>query len=133
VFSTQGAGSVTRKVHQGFIGKFGSNGHNATKTRGVLLGNSLSEPEGCTITLGITTVSSTIFVKAGDTGIRPLTYQTGGAADAYGEGFPTGSNPVITTKDSGGTSIDLNLGARSWLAGISRQYGAIIRPRSIVI
>jgi hypothetical protein len=132
-FTTTGAASVTRKVHQGFIGKFGSNGHNTTKTRGVLLGNSLSEPEGATITMGVTTVSSTIFIKASDAGIRALTYQTGGAADAYGEGFPTGANPVITTKDSGGTSIDLNLGARSWLAGISRQHGAIIRPRSITI
>jgi hypothetical protein len=118
-------------VRQGFIGRFGSNGHNTTKTRGVLLGNPFIEPEGGTITLGVTTTTSTIFIKAGVTGFVALPYVAGSAS--YGEANPSGDNPVITTKDNSSTTLDLNLGSRSWRAGISSQYGSIIRTRNIAI
>jgi hypothetical protein len=131
VFTDSGASSTTQAVRQGFIGKFGSNGHNSTKTRGVLLGNPFIEPEGGTITLGVTTTTSTIFIKAGVTGFVALPYVAGSAS--YGEANPSGDNPVITTKDNSSTTLELNLGGRSWRAGISSQYGSIVRTRNIAI
>jgi hypothetical protein len=49
------SGLTTEKTSQGFVGKFGSNGYNSTKTRGVLLGNVgfLDEERSATILLGV--------------------------------------------------------------------------------
>jgi len=154
VFTSSFAGSSTQPVRQGFIGRFGSNGHNTTKTRGVLLGNATTEQEGgVTVSLGITTPVSTIFFKVGSAntvaagviGELALPYEAG-ATDAYGEAYPIGNsteagaisttnptNPVIARRDNGSTTLQLNLGGRSWKAGISRQYGSNIRPRNIAI
>jgi hypothetical protein len=59
-----------------------------------------------------------------------VSFITTGNTTTFGEGFPAGSNPVITTTDTG---VDLNLGGRSYKAGISPQYGSIIKPRDITI
>lgn len=133
-FITYGSLNTLRPVWQGFLGRFGSNGHNATKTRGILLGNNWEEPEGgATITLGIFYAATSIFRKAGvvDTNGAPTLPAQNVGSVSYGEANPTGSNPVITSRDNGSTTLDLNLGVRTWRAGISPQYGSNIRPRNI--
>jgi hypothetical protein len=52
-FLTGQAGSSTGNVSQGFVGRFGSNGYNTVKTRGVLLGNEglLDQERGATVFL----------------------------------------------------------------------------------
>jgi hypothetical protein len=117
--------STTQPLYQGFVGKFGSNGHNATKTRGVLLGNAFFDPEGAAVVMGVRTKVSTIFVKAGVIDYTALGYSAGSAD--WGEGNPSGDNPVITTRDNGSTTLDLNLGARSWRAGTSPRWATSLR------
>jgi hypothetical protein len=53
-FETPSSGSSTGPVSQGFVGRFGSNGYNAAKTRGVLLGNDgiIDQERGTTVFLG---------------------------------------------------------------------------------
>ena len=48
---------------------------------------------------------------------------------SYGEASPSGANPVITTADNGSSTLDLNMGGRSWEGGISSQYGTLISVR----
>lgn len=108
---------------QGFVGKFGSNGYNTTKTRGVLGGNlGVTTPEaGFTFSLSPGSGANngkSIFQKAGiaagaaDSTARP---DFDALSTLPGEGYPTGDNPVITTDGSKG----LNVGLRSFKAGIS--------------
>ena len=137
IFWNDRTGNITsRPAQQGFIGKFGSNGYNTTKTRGVLLGNAYADPEGATVTMGAVTNERTIFMKAGVNG-RVLIAPAVGSA-SYGEGNPADpnsttsnliNNPCITSADS----IGLNLGVRSWRAGISPQWGSLIRNKNIAI
>ena len=49
-FSTSASGAIS----QGFVGRFGSNGYNATETRGVLMGNEalFDQERGATVFLG---------------------------------------------------------------------------------
>jgi len=139
IFFCGGITSTSIPVSSGFVGRFGSNGHNATKARGILLGNQLDDAEGATINLGgPATPISTIWARAGATAsglsASRISFITTGGTTTYGEGsFPTGgsaANPVITTTDS---VVDLNLGGRSWKAGIGTQYGSIVKPRNITI
>jgi hypothetical protein len=134
IWDSGGITGSTVQASCGFVGRFGSNGHNTTKTRGILLGNQFDEPEGGVIQLGGVTPLTTIWAKAGATNLglagSRISFITTGNTTTFGEAFPAGDNPVITTTDS---VVDLNLGGRSWKAGISSQYGSIIRPRNITI
>ena len=137
-----GAQGTSGTIHSGFVGRFGANGFNSAKTRGILLGvpNSTLTPEGFTqIKIGsdVATVSGPttavgIFRRAGGnasaSGITTTTLPFSGSP-SYGEASPSGSNPVITTADNGSATLDLNMGGRSWEAGISSQYGTIISVR----
>jgi len=127
--------SSTRPVWQGFLGRFGSNGHNTVKTRGILLGNTLGEVEGgCEVTLGNRWQrGSSPFLKAGildpNTNISVAPFVQGSAT--YGEANPvvkTNATRSITTRDNNSTTLDLNLGLVSWVRGISPEYGTNIRP-----
>jgi hypothetical protein len=124
---------TTFPVRSGFLGKFGSNGHNSTKTRGILLGAFyLGGTEGGSISLMELSGTGTIFKRAGV--ISPTYPPSVPGSAGFGEANPTGSNPVITTKDNGSTTLDLNLGLRTWRAGISSQYGSVVKPdRSVTI
>jgi len=124
VWQTNGETSATPGPRlQGFIGKFGSNGYNTTKARGVLGGNlGVTTPEaGFTFSLSPGSGANngkSIFQKAGiaagaaDSTARP---DFNALSTLPGEGYPTGDNPVITTDGSKG----LNVGLRSFKAGIS--------------
>jgi hypothetical protein len=125
-----------RPVWQGFLGRFGSNGHNTTRTRGIMIGNMYTDPEGgAEVMIGVYQSVRSMFIKAGVIDVYSTTavppYVLGAAS--YGEANPAGDNPVITTRDNGSTTVDLNLGLRTWRAGISPQYGSNIRPRSIIL
>jgi hypothetical protein len=123
------ANSTTLPVRSGFLGRFGSNGHNSTKTRGILLGCNYLGPEGGTILLTELSGTGTIFKRAGAINTTALPYVPNpGTTTDYGEGFPVGSNPVITAADNGSTTLLLNMGGRSWRAGISPQRGSAIKP-----
>lgn len=122
---------------QGFVGKFGSNGHNTTKTRGVLGGSiGVQDPEtGFTFTLPPGAGGNggrSLFQRAGipqsaaDSTARP-TFDSANAITP-GDGFPAGDNPTITADGSAG----LNVGLRSYLRGISVTR-AITIPSSNVI
>jgi hypothetical protein len=54
-FGTGFSFASTGPISQGFVGRFGSNGYNAARTRGVLLGNDglLDQERGATVFLGI--------------------------------------------------------------------------------
>jgi hypothetical protein len=134
IWDSGGIAGSTVRASCGFVGRFGSNGHNTTKTRGILLGNQFDEPEGGAIQLGAKAPLGAIWAKAGATNsglaASRLSFVTTGNTTTFGEGFPAGNNPVITSTDSG---VDLNLGGRSWRAGISPQYGSIVRPGNIII
>jgi len=130
------AHGTTGSVHSGFVGKFGSNGYNSTKTRGVMLGNNASEPEGrakITVGDGVRRIGSPLyasFIRRAGSNLSNLQsyilpYVVGSAS--YGEPNPAGDNPVITTADNGSETLDLNVGGRTWRAGISPQYGSIIQ------
>lgn len=124
-----GAGNV----FAGWMGKFGDNGYNSTKTRGVILGSSAyyTQPEGnASVVLGerIATRSDAVvglFIRAGASlsTINNYTASYSPGSAGYGEGNPTGNNPVITTADA---TLSLNMGLRSWRRGISSQYGSQI-------
>ena len=135
-------GSATEVLvarRQGFVGKFGSNGYNSTKTRGVLCGSSVAlAPEtGFTAVLAGAVILSgghrSIFRRAGiatgtaDDGL--VAYTSSG--QAFGEASPTGINPVITTDGSG--TAALNVGLRSFRSGISAEFGITISTFNTVI
>jgi hypothetical protein len=127
---------------QGFVGKFGSNAYNTTKTRGVIGGNSgvgnIDSPEeGFTFSLLALPVANgglSIFQRAGvavgstNLSARP-TYND--QSQAFGTGFPTGANPVITTDTSGGAA--LNVGLRSFRKGISAEFAITIVPSNAIL
>jgi hypothetical protein len=127
---------------QGFVGKFGSNAYNTTKTRGVIGGNSgvgnIDSPEeGFTFSLLALPVANdglSIFQRAGvavgstNLSARP-TYND--QSQAFGTGFPTGGNPVITTDTSGGAA--LNVGLRSFRKGISAELATTIVPSNAIL
>jgi hypothetical protein len=151
-FLTGFSGSSTGAVSQGFVGRFGSNGYNTVKTRGVLLGNEgLSDQErGATVLLGVDTrwgsggadnTALSIFKVAGleraqTTQILPK-YAIGSAT--FGEPNPVGAvdrkyNPVITTaalNQADGTFF-LNMALRSYARGISPEHGFNITPNVVL-
>jgi hypothetical protein len=126
-----------RPVWQGFLGRFGSNGHNSVKTRGVLLGNAQGEIEGgCEVLAGNRWwYGDSPFMKAGiidpGTGISKAPFVQGSAT--FGEANPAVKNSgtrSITTRDNGSTTLDLNMGLVNWVRGSSPEYGTNIRPRN---
>lgn len=127
-----------RPVWQGFLGRFGSNGHNTVKTRGVLLGNPYGEIEGsCEVTSGNGWWRGSPIMKAGiidaNTLVSIAPFVQGSAS--FGEANPvvkTAATRVITTRDNNSTTLDLNLGLVNWVKGISPEYGSNIRPRNFV-
>jgi hypothetical protein len=151
-FQTQFAASPTGAVSQGFVGRFGSNGYNTVKTRGVLLGNEglLDQERGATVLLGVSTrlglpgadnTALSIFRVAGlertqTTQILPK-YAPGSAT--FGEPNPVGAvdrkyNPVITTaalNQADGTFF-LNMALRSYARGISPEHGFNITPNVVL-
>jgi hypothetical protein len=138
-------------ITEGFVGRFGSNGYNSVKARGILLGNQgfADEERGATVVLGPNTRLSftgagsqfTIFKVAGKTKdqageIIPKFAQ--GTA-TFGEPNPVGAvdrkyNPVIT--DSAMNQADgtfaLNMGLRSYVRGISPEHGFNITPNVVL-
>ena len=124
---------------QGFVGKFGSNAHNATKTRGVLGGNATtSDPEtGFTFSILSNNDANngrSIFQRAGipsgaSSATAKVTFDA--LSTAPGDGFPAGLNPVITTDTSG--SVALNVGLRSYLRGISVNNAITIPATNIIL
>ena len=101
-----------------------------------MLGNSFTDPEGSAkITFGEdvwrmgSPLYATFIRKAGSNlsnmSSYILPYVVGSAS--YGEPNPIGDNPVITTADNGSGTLDLNIGGRTWRAGISPQHGTIIQ------
>jgi hypothetical protein len=136
-----GAESQSQTVgtrRQGFIGRFGRNGYNATKTRGVLGGNTgfLLPETGFTFEIAeitpITGTARTIFQRAGMTSseadsVGQPTFDA--SSTSPGDGFPTGLNPVITTASSGG----LNVGLRSYLRGISTANAITVPVTNLVL
>jgi hypothetical protein len=132
-------GATTLPRLQGFVGKFGSNGHSATKTRGVLGGNADVVGSETGFTLSLTgspeAVSGrSIFQRAGiavgaaDSTAR-VTFNA--SSTAPGDGFPTGLNPVITTDTS--RSAALNVGLRSYLRGISTANAITIPVTNVIL
>ena len=124
---------------QGFVGKFGSNGHSATKTRGVLGGNAdVVAPEtGFSLSLtGIPDAAGgrSIFQRAGiAVGAAASTARVtfDASSTAPGDGFPTGLNPVITSDTSGAAA--LNVGLRSYLRGISTANAITIPATNVIL
>jgi hypothetical protein len=141
-FFKDNASKGTGQAWAGWAGRFGANGYNNTKTRGVILGSpygSFLQPEGScgvvvndTIAFKGTPVSSVgLFMRAGANSSNFGTHTpsfTIGSANS-GEGNPTGNNPVISTADS---TLDLNIGLRSWAAGVSPQYGSNINTNVVL-
>jgi hypothetical protein len=129
---------------QGFVGKFGRNGYNTTKTRGVLGGNAgvLDQETGFTFFLGEGNVAAngrSIFQRAGvaqgvsDSTARP-TYDGGSPEQGFGLGNPSSPNPlnpVITVDTSGGAA--LNLGLRSYRRGISTEFAITIPATNVIL
>jgi hypothetical protein len=124
---------------QGFIGKFGSNGYNSTKTRGVLGGNAGGlDPEiGFTFLLGDKVDANSgrsIFQRAGiavgaANSTARVTYDD--QSQNFGEGFPAGENPPLTTDTSGDAA--LNAGLRSYRRGISPEFGISIPATNVIL
>jgi hypothetical protein len=151
-FETPFSGSSTGNVSQGFVGRFGSNGYNSVKTRGVLLGNEgLQDQErGATVFLAANSrlasgtpnnTALSIFKVAGlainqTTQILPK-YVPGSAT--FGAPNPVGVtgkeyNPVITAaalNQADGTFF-LNLALRSYARGISPDHGFNITPNVVL-
>jgi hypothetical protein len=151
-FLTGFIGSSTGAVSQGFVGRFGSNGYNTIKTRGVLLGNEglLDQERGATVLLGVDTrmgggvadnTALSIFKVAGlertqTTQILPK-YVIGSAT--FGEPNPVGAvdrkyNPVITTAalNQADGAFFLNMALRSYARGISPEHGFNITPNVVL-
>lgn len=141
---------LTVKRQQGFVGKFGSNGYNSTKTRGVLGGNASITNEETGFTFNLSgfignhanqgTGSSpcrSIFTRAG---IDPsaasstgrVTYSGGSPDQTFGQATPSGLNPVITT-DSSGSTVALNVGLRSYRKGINSEHAITIPATNVVL
>lgn len=140
------AANSTGPITEGFVGRFGSNGYNSVKTRGVLLGNSspIGPERGATVFLGFDTetqgsseLSRTIFKAAGISFADRLQslpkYDIGSAT--FGEPNPVGVtgrkyNPVITTAslNAANGAFFLNMAIRSYAYGISPEYGFNITP-----
>lgn len=127
----------------GFIGKFGSNGYNATKTRGLLGGNGgeFGVEKGLTFIYGTMPFTSdnaarTLFRKApiangaADSTVVPA-YTPAVPEQGFGEGVPAGLNPVITTDNSG--NAGLNMGLRSYRQGISPEFANTFPASNIVV
>jgi hypothetical protein len=151
-FLTGQAGSSAGAVSQGFVGRFGSNGYNTVKTRGVLLGNEglIDQERGATVflaadsRLGSGTPDNTalsIFKVAG-LAINQITqilpkYVPGSAT--FGAPNPVGGtgkeyNPVITAaalNQANGTFL-LNMALRSYVRGISPEHGFNITPNVVL-
>ena len=151
-FNTVNSNLSTGDISQGFVGKFGSNGYNTVKTRGVLLGSEgpADQERGATVFLqrrtnlampGADNTAYTIFKVAGfanseTTQILPK-YVPGSAT--FGEPNPIGDtgkeyNPVITTaalNQADGT-FALNMGLRSYARGISPEHGFNITPNVVL-
>lgn len=132
-------GQSTVPSVQGFVGRFGSNGYNNTKTRGVLGGNGgvLNAETGMTFALGQYANANngrSIFQKAGIAAgaakSTALVTYTDPSSQGFGAGYPAGLNPVIETDTSG--SAGLNVGLRSYRRGINAEF-AITIPQSNVI
>jgi hypothetical protein len=135
--SSASAGAIT----QGFVGRFGSNGYNTVKTRGVLLGNeaAIGQERGATVLLlsaGEHVFSVAGLSFAGLNQSRPL-YVPGAAT--FGAPNPIGAvgreyNPVITAaslnQDSG--TLFMNVGLRSYVRGISPEHGFNITPNAVL-
>jgi hypothetical protein len=151
-FTTEFSGSSTGDISQGFVGRFGSNGYNTTKTRGVLLGNEgiLDQERGATVFLGVQArlaltdadnTAYTIFKVAGlaknETDQILPKYVIGSAT--FGEPNPVGAverkyNPVITTAalNQADGAFALNMGLRSYARGISPEHGFNITPNVVL-
>jgi hypothetical protein len=134
----EGPSTLTNRL-QGFVGQFGSNGYNSSKTRGVLGGNAgnLDPETGFSFVLGQFVGSDagrSIFQRAGiapgqpDSSARP-TFDSN--ATEFGEGFPAGLNPPITTDTSG--SATLNVGLRSYKRGISVEFATTIPATNVIL
>jgi hypothetical protein len=148
-FTGAAAGGAT----QGFFGRFGSNGHNTVKTRGVLLGNQgfLDQERGATVILGSKTIQEgsdhaaafvgTIFAIAGiskDVRNTSVPKYVIGAA-TFGEPNPLGAvdrkfNPVITSAglNQADGAFGLNMGLRSYARGISPEHGFNVTPNAVL-
>lgn len=151
-FLTFDSQNATVEVSEGFLGKFGSNGYNSTKTRGVLLGNSnlYDEERGASVFLGFESrlgltladnTAYTIFKVAGKTPSQTAQvlpkYVPGSAT--FGEPNPVGAagkkyNPVITTAavNQSDNPFELNIGLRSYVRGISPEHGLSITPNVVL-
>ena len=124
---------------QGFVGRFGSNGYNSVKTRGVLGGNAGAyDPEtGFVFELASGVGSNTgrtFFQRAGLTPAEASSASLptfNASSTAAGDGFPTGLNPVITTDTSG--SAALNVALRSYLRGISTSNAITIPATNVIL
>jgi hypothetical protein len=148
-FTGDDAGGAT----QGFFGRFGSNGYNTAKTRGVLLGNQglLDQERSATVVLGSRTLQQgsdheaafvgTIFAIAGiskDTrNVSVPKYVIGSAT--FGEPNPPGAvdrkfNPVITSAglNQADGAFGLNMGLRSYARGISPEHGFNVTPNAVL-
>jgi hypothetical protein len=154
-FSSSNAQDSTRDTSEGFVGKFGSNGYNSVKVRGVLLGNDgiLDQERGAAVFLAlgnrlsanvVDNTALTIFKVAGRTiaqtnQILPR-YVPGSAT--FGEPNPVGAvdrkyNPVITAaaidqRTSPDGTFALNMALRSYVRGISPEHGFNITPNVVL-
>jgi hypothetical protein len=151
-FLTGFSGSSTGNVSQGFVGRFGSNGYNSVKTRGVLLGNEglVDQERGATVFLAADSrlgsgapdnTALSIFKVAGlainqTTQILPKyvpSSATFGAPNPVG-GTGKEYNPVITAaalNQANGTFF-LNMALRSYVRGISPEHGFNITPNVVL-
>jgi hypothetical protein len=152
-FSAGFTGVDARGATQGFFGKFGSNGYNTVKTRGVLLGNQglIDQERGATVILGSDTIQrgsdhvdafvGTIFNVAGISqttrNVSVPKYVIGSAT--FGEPNPMGAvdrkfNPVITSAglNQADGAFGLNMGLRSYVRGISPEHGFNITPNAVL-
>lgn len=131
---------------QGFVGKFGNNGYNSTKTRGLVGGNlGVRLPEhGFTITMtesgfgNFTAINGrSLFRRAGiaasaaESTVHPAYSAATPTEQGFGLANPSGDNPVITTDTSGNAA--LNVGLRSYRRGISTEFARTIQPSNIIL
>jgi hypothetical protein len=131
---------------QGFVGKFGRNRYNSTKTRGLLGGNFGPRlPEhGFSITMTDAGIGSytaingrSLFRRAGITQsanedtVQPAYVAATPTEQGFGLAEPSGDNPVITTDTSGNAA--LNVGLRSYRRGISTEFAITIQSTNIIM
>jgi len=145
-FTAQTVGRFSR----GFVGRFGRNGYNSVKTRGVLLGNqgNFDEERGSVVQLDLETrtvrmqneQAFTIFKAAGASTFdieQFIPRYT--PAPGFGEPIPVGGsgkkyNPVLTSPATAvaGGPFPLNMALRSYARGISPEHGFNITPNVIL-